>query len=262
MRVLSVLQVALAAVLFATASGGAKAATSDRLIIHSAEMGVGKFHRQDNRVHPYATDNAWRPYILPEGAGSDNMLVQKNDDASYTIFFTNLDELLSAVVKISHDENKKVSVFNVHGHGLPGAMWFPPSAEALNDWSCSDWKDAASGSDQGNYDQYYGAVTVDEIQQIRGIADNPNVHMQCTTGVSEWQTAVGKNPEFKNVFASNAQLHFLSCVVGLGSQGDNFTKGIAALILPCRRRTSGDIDGFRSRRLVDARRNGFLGLSE
>ena len=140
--------------------------------------------------------------------------------------------MLASVVKLSHDQNQKVAVLNVHGHGLPGAMWFPKDAAALNSWGCADWKDAANGSDSANYDQYYSPVSVSEIEQIRDMSNNPGVHMSCTTGLSEWQTAVAKAPEFKAALASNAQLHFLSCVVGLGTLGENFTKGMAALLLP------------------------------
>jgi len=220
---------------FASASSSADvsgAASGAGLVIHSMEMGVGKFHRYDNHVHPYGKDNAWAPYILPDGAGTDKLIIRKNANGSYSIFFNTLEEMLGAVVQISNTTGQKVSVLNVHGHGLPGAMWFPPTAEALNGYGCSDWQTAASGSDQDNYNQYYSAVSVSEIQQIRDISDNPNVHMSCTTGVKEWQDAIGKNPGFKSVIADNAQLHFLSCVVGLGSQGDAFTQGIADLILP------------------------------
>jgi hypothetical protein len=158
--------------------------------------------------------------------------VQKNDDGSYTVFFSTLDELIGSVVQISTTENKKVSVVNVHGHGLPGAMWFPKDAEDLAGWECSDWQAAASGSDEDNYNQYYSAVSVSEIQQVREMSNNPNIQMGCTTGLKEWQAGVAKTPAFKDVLAADAQIHFLSCVVGLGSNGDTFTQGIAALILP------------------------------
>lgn len=205
---------------------------SQGLVIHSAEFGVGKFHRYDNKVHAYDHASAWAPYVLPDNAATDKPLIQKNNDGSYTVFFSTLDELISSVVKISAQERQKVAVFNVHGHGLPGAMWFPKDASTMNDFECSDWVTAANGADQANYEQYYSAVSVDEIMQIRQIAENPAIHEGCTTGLAEWQAAVAKTPAFKNVFADNAQIHFLSCVVGLGTAGSNFTKGMAALLLP------------------------------
>ena len=42
---------------------------------------------------------------------------------------------------------------------------------------------------------------------------------------------VAKAAEFKSVLARDIQIHFLSCVVGLGSNGETFTRGIADLLL-------------------------------
>ena len=156
---------------------------------------------------------------------------KKNADGSYTVFFSTLEEMMGAVVQISKTENKKVSVFNIHGHGLPGAMWFPKDQDALADWSCADWKSAANGADEDNYNQYYGAVSVDEIQQIRDISNNSSVNMGCTVGLNEWQDEVTKHPEFKAAFSEEAQMHFLSCVVGLGTVGEAFVKGMAQLMI-------------------------------
>jgi hypothetical protein len=215
------------AILFTSA-----AFASTGLIIHTTEFGVGKFHRYDNQVHPYGAANAWTPYILPQGAATDKALTMKNADGSYTVFFSTLDEMMSSVVAISQKESKKVSVLNVHGHGLPGAMWFPKDESTLNGWMCGDWREAASGEDVANYNQYYGPVSVDEIMQIRSVSNNPNVHMACTTGASEWRDGVAKNPAFKAAISDDAQLHFLSCVVGLGSVGEKFTNDIASIVLP------------------------------
>jgi hypothetical protein len=55
--------------------------------------------------------------------------------------------------------------------------------------------------------------------------------MACTTGAAEWRQGLAKNPEFKAVFSDDAQFHFLSCVVGLGSVGEQFTKDIASMVL-------------------------------
>lgn len=220
----------LALALSAAVSG--KASASSGLVIHTAEFGVGKFHRADNRAHAYGANQAWSPYILPDGTPTDHAFVQKNTDGSFTIFFSTLEELVANVVQISHDQGQPVSVLNVHGHGLPGAMWFPKDQNDLNDWSCSDWKNAANGSDSDNYDQYYSPVSISEIRQIRDMSNTSGLEMGCTVGLKEWQAAVAHAPEFKTVFAPDAQLHFLSCVVGLGTVGDQFTKGIAELILP------------------------------
>jgi hypothetical protein len=210
----------------------AQANAAQGLVIHSAEFGVGKFHRKDNQVNTYSAGNAWLPYVLPDNAKMDQPLLTDNADGSVTVYFSTLDELLSSVVKISKSRHQPVSVLNIHGHGLPGGMWFPKDAQTLGSFQCADWKDAASGSDQANYDQYYSAVSTDEIMQIRSMSNGSAIQMGCITGLNEWKGAVAKNPEFKSTLASNVQLHFLSCVVGLGKMGETFTQGVAGLLLP------------------------------
>ena len=204
---------------------------SNGLVVHTTEFGVGKFHRYDNQVHPYGAQNAWAPYILAQGAPTDKALTVKNADGSYTVFFSTLDEMMTSVVAISQSTGKKVSVLNIHGHGLPGAMWFPKDENTKNGWSCGDWVRAASGDDVDNYNQYYGPLSTDEIMQIRDISNNPGVRMSCTTGANEWRQGIAKTPAFRASFESDAQFHFLSCVVGLGSVGDQFTKDIASIVL-------------------------------
>ncbi len=201
------------------------------LVIHVSEFGVGKFHRADNKVHTYPEASSWTPYILPADTPTQQPFVQRNQDGSYTVFFSTLEELVKSVVEIAQSEKQKVSVLNLHGHGLPGRMWFPKDTRTMNGWQCMSWKEAASGSDQANYRQYYSPLSVSQVQQIRDMSNNPNVTLGCTTGLPEWQEAVEKTPEFKQAFASDAQIHFLSCVVGLGSVGEAFTKGMAALLL-------------------------------
>lgn len=204
----------------------------DGLVVHTAEFGVGKFHRQDNKVHSYGADNNWAPYILPDNANTSVTMTRKNPDDSFTIFFSTLDDLISAVTALSRQEGKKVAILNVHGHGLPGAMWFPKDQATMNGVGCWDWTNAANGADQDNYNQYYSAVSVEDIRQIRQMSNNPNVRMNCTVGLPEWRQGVAKAPQFPSVFTADAQIHFLSCVVGLGAAGDAFTKGVAALLLP------------------------------
>ena len=205
---------------------------SQGLVIHSEEFGVGKFHRMDNSVHPYGAKNAWLPYVMPATAPSDHVSVQHNADGSYTIFFSTLEELMQTVVSISQQLKTPVSVLNVHGHGLPGGMWFPKDAKTWHSYECDGWREAAEGNDRANYDQYYGAVTKDQVMQIRAMSDvASSSFMGCVTGVDEWKEVEARNPAFKTVLADDAQLHFLSCVVGLGKAGAAFTQGIADLLL-------------------------------
>ncbi|MGZ3690880.1 MAG: hypothetical protein ACXVAX_05230 [Pseudobdellovibrio sp.] len=207
---------------------------SSGLIIYTAEFGVGKFHRYDSKVRSYHPDNAWFNYILADNAATDHALSKKNADGSYTIFYSTLEEMLQAVIQISNTENQKIAVLNVHGHGLPGGMWFPADQATLNSDQCGSWVQAATGADKDNYDQYYSAVTKSEVMQIRSLSNltNPGLMMGCVTGLNEWKTVVGRNPQIKTVLSSDAQIHFASCVVGLGKAGEAFTKGIAALLLP------------------------------
>ena len=94
------------------------------LVVHTSEFGVGKFHRYDNQVHAYGTTNAWLPYILPSNAETDQPLIQGNADGSVTVFFSTLDDLIASVIQVSKDRHQPVAVLNIHGHGLPGTMWF------------------------------------------------------------------------------------------------------------------------------------------
>ena len=222
----------LICVLCSILSAAALADASSRLVIHATEFGVGKFHRYDNSVHAYGANNAWSAFILPSGISSDKAYIQKNIDNSFTVFFSTLEELISSIVQISKQENKQVSVLNLHGHGLPGRMWFPQNAQTMDSFLCSDWKNAASGDDVNNYNQYYSALSYDEIMQIRSMSNNPNVDFGCTTGLKEWQTSVSQSADFLKSLAQDLQIHFLSCVVGLGSLGEEFTKGLAQLLIP------------------------------
>jgi hypothetical protein len=201
------------------------------LVVNAAEFGVAKFHRADNKAHAYGADNAWSVYILPDNMPTDHVQIIKNNDDNYSVFYSTLDEMLSAVVQISQSDNRPVAVLNIHGHGLPGAMWFPKDEKALNGIGCSQWLDAASGSDADNISQYYSALSFSEIRQIRQMSNASGIFMPCTTGLKEWQQGVQKNLAVKAALAADIRIHFLSCVVGLGRLGDEFTKGIAALLV-------------------------------
>jgi hypothetical protein len=218
----------LALGLFAT---GAQAA--DGLVINAAEVGIGKFHRMDNQVHTYGTNNAWSVFILPDGAElAQAPIVAPQKNGSYTIFFSNLKELLSKMVEISNQTGQKISVFNMNAHGMPGGMWFPKDASERDGLGCSQWVTAAKGADQANYDQYYSPVSASEIEQVRLVAKLPfPIPNPCTATVGTWKSQVAAVKGIREAFAPDAQIHFLSCTVGLGSVGDKFTKGIAALLL-------------------------------
>ncbi len=215
----------------ATQAQQAFAGAAERLVIHASELGVGKFHRRDNVAHNYGANNAWTPYILAKEASDQTPVIQKNADGSVTIFFSNLDELLNAVTKVSNDEGKKVSVLNLHGHGLPGGMWYPKDAATQASGECSDWRSSANSTDDVNYDKYYSPVSKFEIEMIRSMSESDSSGFQCTSGLTEWTAAVAAHADFKAVLAPELQVHVLSCVVGLGPVGDTYTKSIAALLV-------------------------------
>ena len=202
------------------------------LTINAAEFGIGKFHRKDNKEHAYETTNAWKPFILPEGIPTTAAYVMKNSDSNYTIFFTNLEEFLAKVVELTKTTGKKVGMLNLNAHGLPGGMWFPKNARTRDSFECGSWRQAANNSDDDNYNQYYSAVSKSEMLSFNQMANASKIpSFSCLTGLPEWTAAVSANAEIKSAFALNAQIHMLSCIVGLGTLGDTYTKGIADLLL-------------------------------
>jgi len=201
------------------------------LVINAAEVGIGKFHRLDNQYHTYADDNAWKVFVIGQGDVSQTPIVIDNaNNGSVTIFYSSLQELFETMVKVSQEKGQKISVLNVNAHGMPGGMWFPKSPAQRDSYECADWRDAASAPDQDNYSQYYSQVSKFEIMQYRALANITGGHYSCVTGLPEFKEIVGKVPAIKTVFEKDAQVHFLSCIVGLGKRGDKFTQGVAALL--------------------------------
>ena len=201
------------------------------ITIDGVEFGVGKFHRYDNKVHPYGQNNAWTPFILPDGATVDKLLVVRNTDGSYSVFFRTLDEFLSSVVQIAQKAHQPVSVLNINAHGIYGLQAFPPDEKTMNSSGCSDWRQEANGPDEDNYTQYYSPLSIQEIIEIRNAANWDANPVPCASGLSDWQNAVATNPAIVQVMDPNIQIHFLSCIVGLGTIGSQFTTGIAKLFL-------------------------------
>lgn len=216
----------------------ALAPQAQALTIHAAEMGIGKFHRQDNRVHAYADNNAWKAFVLAETADTNaNTLVVDNTDGSVTIYFASLEELLLKAQEISVARQEQIDIFNLNAHGMPGGMWFPKDAAQRDSSECRSWVEAARGSDQDNYDQYYSPISKTDVMQMRTISNQPPRHYECTTGLPEWQEIVGRHAGLQTIFAEGLQVNFLSCIVGLGTVGDYFTKGVAEILL----RTTGRV---------------------
>lgn len=200
------------------------------LLIDATEIGVGKFHRYDNKLHPYPATSVWKGHISPEGT-LHTPLVFDDADGFTTIQFSNLEELLRAIAAISAKRGAKVAVLNIHGHGLPGGMWYPKDTAQERSAECAAWRQSASGPEESNYEQYYSAVSKEEIMSIRRMSDAPG-HYACTTGADDWKEIVARVPAIRGVFADDAVIHFQSCVVGLGEAGRQFATDVASLLLP------------------------------
>lgn len=206
-------------------------ALAQDLTINGAEFGIGKFHRKDNKEHKYEANNAWKVYLLPEGVGSKEAYIQKNSESDYTIFFTNLQEFLEKIVEITTKTGKKVGVLNLNAHGLPGGTWFPKDAKTRDSMECGSWRSAANNSDDSNYSQYYSAVSKEEMLSFNSMSNGSRIpSFQCLTGINEWIAIVAKVPAIKKVFTHDAQVHLLSCIVGMGTLGDAYTSGLAKLL--------------------------------
>jgi hypothetical protein len=222
----------LIAVLLSTTALNNTARAEDGLTVNVAEIGIGKFHRMDNSVHPYADDNIWKPYVLANDASMATPQTIQNKNGSFTIFFSNLDELMGAMEKLSANQHAKIKNLNMNAHGMPGHMWYPKDAKTQSGFGCMQWRQSASAEDQSNYDQYYSPISKSEIMQMRELSNHSSVGMgvTCVTGLKEWSDLAPKH-NLKSLFTTDAQIHFMSCIVGLGTMGDEFTKGIAALLL-------------------------------
>lgn len=203
----------------------------DGIIINAAEYGIGKFHRKDNQVHQYEADNAWKVFVLADNAQTSTMQTIENENSTYTVYYTNLEELLIEVVALAKKTGKKVSVININAHGLPGGMWFPKDVKTRESMECASWRTAARGSDEDNYNQYYSTISKEEIADFTRLSQAGSIpSFNCLTGLNEWTAIVARVPEIKNVFTTDAQIHMHSCLVGLGTLGEKFTLGLAKLL--------------------------------
>jgi len=199
------------------------------LIIHAGEVGVAKFHRYDNQVHPYSAGHAWAPYILPASSTHVTPVRVENADQSITIIFSTLEELFEQIIQVSADRNQKIDVLNINAHGLPGATWFPATAASMKSSDCADWVESAESEDRVNYDDYYSPITKADIMGIRSYSVTGG-NAACTTGHREWKSVIAKLPAIKDAFSDALRINFLSCSVGLGPVGQRFSDGLAALI--------------------------------
>lgn len=219
--------------IFSSIWDSARADESAGLIIHASEIGIAKFHRHDHSVRPYEHNNLWRHYALSPGANTVTPQVRDNDDQSVTVIFSNLDELFTSLQNLAESKGKKIDVLNISAHGLPGAMWFPSDQARMNSNECASWRKSAEGDDKANYEQYYSALDASEIKEIRALANLPSLAFMtpCTTGTSEFGRIRKKHAKLASIFSADAQIHFFSCVVGLGWAGKRFVYAVASQLL-------------------------------
>jgi hypothetical protein len=218
--ILSLLVIAMTSSALAQTSG---------LLINATEVGVGKFHRYDNKQHPYDAKNVWAPHIMPDNAKATPIIFSTGENA-VTIQFSSLEQLLQSIILISQQKQMKVGVLNINGHGMPGGMWYPKDDKQGKSFECLQWNQAANEDDVENYNEYYSAVQKSEIMQLRASSQSSH-HYACVTGAPEWKEVVERNPAIKTVFTNDAQIHFESCLVGLGAAGEVFTNAVASLVL-------------------------------
>jgi hypothetical protein len=209
---------------------GLSAWAEEGIVINGTEWGIGKFHRMDNKARPYSPGNSWAVSIPPEGANG-HPLVYETSKNVYSIQFFTLEELLVEAAKLSKTTGLKIILLNIHGHGMPGGMWFPTDEKMLKSLECKEWRASAKGDDVSNYNQYYTTATKAEIKDFRNMSKKP-AHYECTTGLREWQKLLARLGDFKQFTSPNTVVNFLSCLVGLGPVGDEFTLGVAKLLLP------------------------------
>lgn len=200
---------------------------TDGLVIHAAEIGVGKFHRIDHKYHPYG-QSAWRVYILSDDASVKTPQVMTNDDGSKTIFFSTLEELIRSTIEISETEGRPVDLLTIHGHGVPGGMWFPKNFEFKKSLECMSWANVANAPDEKSYRQYYSGLQKSSALSMRELSRNSlSPSFQCISGLRAWKDLLAVYPKFKESLAPQSQIHFMACVVGLGLTGDTFLTGLA-----------------------------------
>lgn len=194
------------------------------ITLNACEIGIAKFHRLNNLYHPYGNNSAWKVFVLGENSHTPQLV--KNSEESYTIFFSTLEELIISAIQLISKINKNIDVFNINAHGMPGAMDFPKDQEELDLYQCQSGQ-----SDQIEYSKYYQLFSKKEMEQFQRISmvGSP-IEFPCATGIVSWTRMVRNYPQIKQIFNPGAQIHFLSCLVGLGITGEMFATELAKLL--------------------------------
>ncbi|MDD2773447.1 MAG: hypothetical protein PHP45_07100 [Elusimicrobiales bacterium] len=221
------------------------------IIINATEMGVGGFHRYDNKAHDYGKNNAQSAHIPPDHAESGELakayiqkdgsvkigfspIVQKGQHpvvvdqgkGVVSVQFESLEELLKTIVAVAKQKQAKIAVFNINAHGAPGMIAVPQK---------SGNRFPKEKTDEANYKDYYSTYFGKErIFELREGSKHPEYglrHIWYPSNLQTWREVISEIPDIKSYFTEDAQIHFLACLVGLGPLGKDFTENVAALLL-------------------------------
>jgi hypothetical protein len=183
----------------------------------------------DNQIHPYGKGHAAKLFLLEDNATLEQSpIITRNNQNSYSIIYSHLQELMETAVQLSKKTHKKIDLINITAHGFPGGLWFPKDKKTLESSECKDWVESSTNSDQKNYDMYYSPVSKESFKSIRAFSNIvDDTDYECTIGHRQWNEILNLVPEFKTSLSQKAQIHFLSCTVGLGPRGKVFNESIA-----------------------------------
>ena len=190
---------------------------------------MSKFHRYDNSVHAYPASSAWLPDIAPDGDLSATPIVFDSANG-VTVIFSNLEELLNAVVDVSRKKGVQVGVLNINAHGLPGGTWFPKDEKQKKSGECASLRKLGSAPDKESYKLYYTMPSREQVMALHKLAVMRG-GVSCVTDAPAWREVVARVPGVQGLFSDNAVVRFESCLVGLGPAGEDFGKSLARLLL-------------------------------
>ncbi len=201
------------------------------LVIDAVDVVMARFHRYDNKVHPYGRNDFWRDFVAI-GGDPGWAETRRNPDGTLTIEFSNLEDLLGALVRASRKENAKIAVLNINAHGLPGGNIFPRDEEAMDGDACQGWMQIAQSSDLAAYREYYSPVDKGDIEDFRMASAQAHPYFECLSGAGAWKEAARRVKGLSSVFAPGAQVHFDSCLTGLGKAGEVLVQTVAQVLFP------------------------------